>query len=359
LKPQLATALALATLSVAAHAQQSSVTVYGSLDGGVDYVSNAGGHSDKAVNTGRRSPDRFGFRGTEDLGAGLGAFFRIENGFNTDTGTSTRPTVFWNRFAQVGLQQAGVGSATLGHMPDFMYEYLAQHSNALPGISGFFSPGNLDNLANQFQFDNAVKFESAEFGGFQAGAMAGLSETAGVKNNRGFGLQYRSEALKVSAAYSMAANRPVDVRGLFGVTSLLGQPVAAGSMFNARRFRSAGIGASYTLGLFTPHLLVTDVSLGNDAGRTSERNVHAGVVIDVSGGKKVDTVHVSYGRSTFLDRRFNELNLFASHAFSRRTQVYAAVGHQRADNTTAGLFGYTKSSTDTQTVVRIGVQNMF
>jgi predicted porin len=112
LKP-LASALVLAALSVTAHAQQSGVTIYGSLDGGVDYVSNAGGHSDKAVNTGRRSPDRFGFRGTEDLGAGLSAFFRIESGFNTDTGASTRPTVFWNRFTQVGLQQAGVGSALL------------------------------------------------------------------------------------------------------------------------------------------------------------------------------------------------------------------------------------------------------
>jgi predicted porin len=70
-------------------------------------------------------------------------------------------------------------------------------------------------------------------------------------------------------------------------------------------------------------------------------------------------VHVSYSRSTFLDRRFDELNLFASHAFSRRTQVYAAAGYQKADNTTAGLFGYAKSSNDHQAVVRIGVQNTF
>jgi len=354
---KLATALAI-TACAAAQAQ-SNVQIYGSLDAGVDYVSNAGGRSDKSVNTGRRSPDRFGFRGTEDLGGGLGAFFRLESGFNTDTGAQTRPNVFWNRFTQVGLQRRDIGSVTLGHMPDFMYEYAAQHSNAVPGISAVFSPGNLDNLANQFQLDNSIKLESAEFGGFQAGAMAGLSEARGVKNARAYGLQYRGGALRVAAAYSMFRNRNADVRGLFGLTSLLGQAIPAGGMFTAARFRSAGVGASYTVGVFTPHLLVTDVSLGNAAGRESLRNYHAGVVVDVSGGRRVDTVHLSYSRSTFLDRRIGQVNLFGSHALSRRSQLYAAVSHVKADNTTAGHFGYAKSSNDSQSLLRVGFQNQF
>jgi len=361
-KKLLAATLALGTVTAPAFAQ-SGLQIYGSVDAGVDFISNAGGSHMTAMNTGRRSPDRFGFRGLEDLGGGLGAFFRLENGFNLDTGVPTKPDVFFNRYSLVGLQQSGVGSASLGHMPDFMYEYLAPLSNAVPGLSASFNPGNLDNLANQFQFDNAVKVETAEFAGFQAGAMYGMGETPNhdaANDRRALGAQYSNGPLRVGAAYSLIHGRTVDVRGLFGVTSLFGQNIAPGAMFNASRYRTQGLGASYAIGRFTPHLLVTDVSIGNSVGRTSEHNVMAGVNIDPM-GDRLNVIGFSGGRSTFGDRTFDQVNLFASHLLSKRTQIYVGLNHQRAkgDGTTAGLFGYTRSSDDSQTVFRVGFQNTF
>jgi predicted porin len=359
----LTTACALAAASTAALAQ-SNAQIYGSIDAGVDYVSNAGGSNLKAVNSGKRSPDRIGFRGSEDLGGGRTVFFKLESGLNSDTGAATRPDVFFNRYTQLGLYDSALGSVTLGHMPDFMYEYVAGTSNSVPGISSSFSPGNLDNLANQFQLDNAIKYESPEVGGFQFGAMNGFGEAAdSFSTNRryAFGAQYRGSALRVSAAYSMFHNRTADVRGIFGVTSLPGQTIAPGAMFNATRFRVEGLGASYAIGLFTPHALVSDVSIGNTSGSTSLRNYEAGVNIDISGGNKIDLLGVSYARSTFTDRRYDQVNLFLSRLLSKRTQVYAGVNYVTVDGpgATAGLFGYTKSSTDTQTLVRVGIQNQF
>lgn len=355
-------ALAMGAATVPALAQ-SSLQVYGSVDAGVDFITNAGGGHMTAMNTGRRSPDRFGFRGTEDLGNGLAAFFRLESGFNLDTGTSTRPDVFFNRYSQVGLQHRGIGSLSFGHMPDFMYEYLSPLSNAVPGLSAAFNPGNLDNLANQFQLDNAVKVETAEFGGFQAGAMYGMGEVPNksmANDRRAVGVQYRGGALRVAAAYSLIHGRAVDVRNLFGETSLFGQPIAAGAMFNATRFRTQGAGASYEIGRFTPHVLVTDVSIGNGVGHTSLRNVTAGVNIDPL-GDRLNVIGVSGGHSTFDGRTFNQLNLFASHLLSKRTQVYAGVNmqHAKGPGATAGLFGYARSSDDRQTVFRVGFQNTF
>ncbi len=352
-----------ATLSSAALAQ-SSVQLYGSVDAGVDYVSNAGGSRLNAVNSGRRSPDRFGFQGSEDLGGGLQAFFKLESGLNLDTGTNTRPDVFFNRYSIIGVRSATLGTVTAGHMPDFMYEYVSPTSNSVPGISSSFTPGNLDNLANQFQMDNAIKYESPVMGGFQFGAMNGFGESAlGFSTARkiGVGAQYRGSALRVAAGYSMYHDRTADVRGIFDLSTLLGQNIAAGSLFTTTKFRTAGVGASYAVGLFTPHVLVSDVNLANANGNESLRHYEAGVNIDISGGSKVDLLGLSVARSSFTTRHYQQINLFASHLFSKTVQVYAGLARVQADGpgALAGLFGYTKSTTDSQTLLRVGFQQQF
>jgi len=96
--------LIAAAVSQAANAQ-SSVTLYGTLDTGIDYISNqkaaTGGNAAWGLQSGNVSTNRWGLKGAEDLGGGLAAVFDLENGFNIDNGkfsngalkasTSTRP----------------------------------------------------------------------------------------------------------------------------------------------------------------------------------------------------------------------------------------------------------------------------
>ncbi|WP_309794413.1 porin [Caballeronia sp. LZ024] len=73
----------------AAHAQ-SSVTLYGILGSGAEYVTHAskqGSGTLLRLNTGNRINSRWGFTGKEDLGAGLRSIFTLESGFATNTGT--------------------------------------------------------------------------------------------------------------------------------------------------------------------------------------------------------------------------------------------------------------------------------
>ena len=82
---------------------QSSVTIYGLVDAN---VSKAIGSDDKVVGQGAQS--RLGFRGTEDLGNGLKAFFNIQHRFDSGTGNaigtpSSGQTPFWQAEANVGL----------------------------------------------------------------------------------------------------------------------------------------------------------------------------------------------------------------------------------------------------------------
>jgi predicted porin len=82
---------------------QSSVTIFGLVDANVGKDI---GSDDKRVGQGAQS--RLGFRGTEDLGNGLRAFFHIQHRFDSGTGNgigtpSSGQTPFWQAEANVGL----------------------------------------------------------------------------------------------------------------------------------------------------------------------------------------------------------------------------------------------------------------
>src|SRR5260370_26016442 len=81
---------ALGPVASAAQAQ-SSVTLYGLIDAGISYVNNsktATGGSGKLskVDDGVAKANRWGLRGTEDLGGGPKAIFVLENGFTAPNG---------------------------------------------------------------------------------------------------------------------------------------------------------------------------------------------------------------------------------------------------------------------------------
>ncbi len=63
-----------ALVSTAAFAQ-SSVTLYGVLDEGLNFTNNAGGGKAYQMSTADLAVSRFGLKGSEDLGGGLHAIF--------------------------------------------------------------------------------------------------------------------------------------------------------------------------------------------------------------------------------------------------------------------------------------------
>ena len=79
--------IALSTLSLAllgaagaAHAQ-SSVTLYGLIDESIQYIHNANTANDNLwqLAAGNLQGSRWGMKGTEDLGGGLKAIFRLRS----------------------------------------------------------------------------------------------------------------------------------------------------------------------------------------------------------------------------------------------------------------------------------------
>ena len=103
-------ALAVAGLVSGAAFAQTNVTVYGIADVAWEYYGKAQGDlkSTNKISDGGQDASRVGFKGTEDLGNGLSAFFQLEQRFNLDaTGVS-------GRNSNVGLTGKSWGTVKLG-----------------------------------------------------------------------------------------------------------------------------------------------------------------------------------------------------------------------------------------------------
>ena len=68
---------------------QSTVTVYGIVDGGYNYVSGLRQGNVSTIASGIMEGSRFGLRGNEDMGGGYRATFTLENRLELDTGSVT------------------------------------------------------------------------------------------------------------------------------------------------------------------------------------------------------------------------------------------------------------------------------
>src|SRR6188768_3568280 len=67
---------------------QSSVTVYGVVDVGVEQTRLSPGGNTTRLSSGIQSGSRLGFKGNEDLGGGLSASFQLEMGLDATTGAA-------------------------------------------------------------------------------------------------------------------------------------------------------------------------------------------------------------------------------------------------------------------------------
>ncbi|GAB2900754.1 porin [Paralcaligenes sp. KSB-10] len=88
---------------------QPNVTLYGSLDVGIEYQkvsagSTGGARNDWAFANGSSKANRLGLRGAEDLGGGSSIFFVLEGGLDLATGNSVPNGVLFNRRSIVGAK---------------------------------------------------------------------------------------------------------------------------------------------------------------------------------------------------------------------------------------------------------------
>src|SRR5580698_1592585 len=161
-------ALALSgVFALSAHAQ-SSVTLYGVIDTGLVFANNQGGHSSWQETSAATENTVYGLKGSEDLGGGLHAIFKLENGFNLNNGSLFNAGDAFGEQAYVGVQSDQFGTVLLGRQFDTVNDYLGSLSAAGSGYGGNLSahPFNNDNLAaDSLSLNNTVKYVSTSYAG--------------------------------------------------------------------------------------------------------------------------------------------------------------------------------------------------
>eukprot|EP00952_Eustigmatos_sp_NYUAD-ZCMA_P007713 32493-Eustigmatos_ZCMA.PRE.1 len=111
----LVTGAMLGLVSLAVNAQ-SAVQIYGLFDMSIGSTKAPGGTSVAGVDSGKLSTSYYGFSGTEDLGGGLSAQFKLESFFRGDTGEQGRfgGDAQFARTSSVGLSHKEFGSINIG-----------------------------------------------------------------------------------------------------------------------------------------------------------------------------------------------------------------------------------------------------
>lgn len=149
-------AIAASLLAPSAMAQ-SQVTIYGLIDTGVEYVTNANAAGNSVVKMPSLTgsfPSRIGFRGTEDLGGGLQAMFVLEAGLAVDTGGMGQGNRLFGRQSYVGLKNA-TQSVMLGRQVNMTYLSTLKSDVMGPNIH---SIGNLDAYLPNARSDNSIGY---------------------------------------------------------------------------------------------------------------------------------------------------------------------------------------------------------
>ncbi|MBV8667096.1 MAG: porin [Burkholderiaceae bacterium] len=349
-------AMAAASFAIGAHAQ-SAVTIYGSLDDGVAHVSNVGGASLSSVNQGTMQPDVWGLRGSEDLGGGMKAGFKLESGFFSNTGTSTSSTRLFNRESSLTLS-GDFGAVKLGNMPDFVFDFVGPLSNGYLLTNWYlFNPGNFDNLANTFEYQNAVRYTTPDLSGFTAGAMYSFGGVAGnttANRDVGAGAKYVAGPLTVAFAYSNENNRAAGFGGAYLSTLKLGN---GGTVFN--NLITYALGASYTLGDVKLNAAYTQNKIELPTAVTvTQNNTQVGASWHYT---PANALNLGFTHSTFDGADYNQFTVGNVYSFSKRTQVYVQTAYQKAGGSATEAFqnGAGASSTDNQWEASVGLHHSF
>jgi general bacterial porin, GBP family len=392
MKKALATTLVALTGMLCATAYaQSSVTLYGTLDTGLDYVSNqktaSGGKSNWMLESGNLSTNRWGLRGNEDLGGGLSAVFDLENGFNIDNGKFSNGGDEFGRQAWVGIASKQWGTVTMGRQYDFLVDFVAPLSATGSGFGGNIAdhPFDNDNLNNDLRMNNAVKFRSVTYDGLSVGGAYAFSNAAGGFSNNNaysFGAQWAGGPFNLALAYLQVnqpggVNQPTNTGG--AVSSSDGN-----ATFTGARQRILGAAGRYTFGAATVGLVFTRTIL-NEPDQITQGGSYSTLGGDLLTFNNYE-LNARYaltpaftlgGSYTFTDGHFsddgksiapkwNQFMLQADYSLSRRTDVYLQGVYQHVSGAqgvavlgNASIYSLAPSSNNRQAVVAIGMRHRF
>jgi predicted porin len=358
------TLIALAALAATGAFAQSSVTLYGAVDASVEHDAGNGLTVNK-MNNSNLGSSKLGFKGTEDLGGGLKAVFKLEGGLknesgngkssnttNAASGTNTAVAngsqgLDFQRYSYVGLA-GNFGEVHLGREYIWSFWYgegtvdpfstngPAQATNMFYHLGGGAYVGtNASNMVTYITPDAPVQ------GGVQyyfGQNVANSTATVGHSDGTGYSafLKYQQGPLLITGAYSRTQYQAA---GDYKVTALSAQydiTSAASVMYTYAKEQQT------TFGNNTENMIAATYTVG--AVKWKASYIHAsqdGVTAATTGTG-------------------NQYGLGVDYALSKRTKLYTTVAEVTNDGNGKYVTGSVGANTNTKSGnVAVGVYSAF
>jgi predicted porin len=389
--------LAMGAFAGVAHAQ-SSVTLYGIADGGILFNNNIKGSHLYGFSSATSS--RFGLTGAEDLGGGLKAIFTLENGYTLGTGGLSQGGLLFGRKAFVGLKSDTWGTVTLGRQYSASNDATATFASgadwAASGLGYGTRAGDVDNVDTSNRVQNAIKYTSPNYNGLQVGVLYSLGGQAGHFTQNEVldtGVSYANGPIKLGASYMFTKNPYYATFGNQGNSSSPSSSATGANNNMPSRiyggYASAGsqqiitAGGSYAIGPATIALLYSNTQFQNlgsvNAVGSFGTKYNGGTATFNSGELNVKyavtpalTLAGAYiythngGADNVGSAKYNQFNLGAIYALSKRTSFYAIGFFETAsgvDSTgkqaVADFSGSSFSSNNHQLAAIVGMTHKF
>uniref|UniRef100_UPI003F49315C porin n=1 Tax=Cupriavidus yeoncheonensis TaxID=1462994 RepID=UPI003F49315C len=353
--------IAAAPAAVAAQ----SVTLYGVVDTGIEFVNNIGADKKSVVrmpNLTGTVPSRWGMRGIEDLGGGLKGQFVLESGFAPDSGASNQGGRLFGRQAWVGLAN-NWGQVSLGRQYTMLFWAILDSDILGPNIYGSAS---LDSYLPNSRADNAVAYKG-KFGGLTIGATYSFGRDAVNAGPSPAGTNCAGENAADARACREWSALLMYETGWWGVSaaydSLRGGPGAFGGLTSSGLKDDRMLVGGYML-LSGAKLGVGFINRHNDGSTTSHSQLYyAGVSYDITPSFNLagQIYHMRFSDSS------NKAWLGAlrgTYSFSKRSSAYATVGYidnrgQLAMSVSNGASGSSPAPGGNQLGAMLGIKHIF
>ena len=357
------TLIALAALAATGAFAQSSVTLYGAVDASVDHAA-GNGQTVNFLSNSQLGSSKLGFKGTEDLGGGLSAVFKLEGGLknesgngktsntnNQSTGTNTATAngsqgLDFQRYSYVGLA-GNFGELHLGREYIWSFWYgegtvdpfstngPAQNTNMFYHLGGAsYVATNASNMVSYLTPDAPVQGGVQYFVGNTVAA-----STAAVGHSDGTGysafLKYQQGPLLITGAIS---NTQYQVAGNYKVSAL-----------------SAQYDLSSAASLMYTYAKESQAAYGDNT-----MNMIGGTYMMGATKWKATYTHSSQnGLTAASTGTANQYGLGVDYALSKRTKLYSTVSEIKNSGNGKFVTGVTASTNSSSGHIAFGVYSAF
>ena len=361
------------------------VEFYGVLSAGVVSAHGFGDGSGTAGQTKQltamsdqgHSSNRWGIKGTEDLGSGLKAKFMLESNLSLRTGaagkdsggTSVGADPLFDREANIALASKEWGEIKLGRGKNFLYNVLDEFDargnwnfgglKPIARYAGFYSGSGIS------RFDSMVRYTSPSYGGLVFDAALSVGDSATNSSNKtafgtsNVGVRYDTETFSVAYTHenllksSSTTNEKIDlVAAKYKLGDLALHGGYASTSSASTQYKTTGAAGS----------------LNTVDNRTNANTYFLGAVYKYTDNVKFNA---GYYDVSIANSSVNNVSMFAvgaTYSLSKRTELYIDYANAQRKSGATYVFtifdrfkgdGNPSESTASQNGVNVGVQHRF